>query len=79
MRLVVLRVEVLQFLLLPFVLLDLALTQILILAVRWRDIMGLPLFLAVLGPEVRPYTHHASWYVRDGKAIAGDPSLTLMG
>jgi hypothetical protein len=63
-RFVVFRVEILQFLLFPLVLLDLVLAQILILAVRWREAPGLPLFLAVVGPEVRPYSHHASWYVR---------------
>src|ERR1700676_1789676 len=73
-RFVVFRIEVLHLPLFLFMFFDLALTQI--LAALWRDTPRLPLFLAVAGPEVRPYSHRASSYVRDGRTIAADPSLT---
>jgi hypothetical protein len=66
-RFVVLRIEVLHLPIFLVMLLDLALTQV--IGVRWRDTTGLPLFLAVPGPEIRPYSHRSS-------SIADDPSLT---
>jgi hypothetical protein len=67
-RFVVLRIEVLHLPIFLVMLLDLALTQV--VGVRWRDTTGLPPFLAIPGPEVRPYSHRSS------SSTADDPSLT---